>query len=113
MRVILILIVVVAFSCSHAEMCERKNTHYYRHAELNQFPAKPSEPISSVEADQLEIEGSEYYMHVVCNSGEPVSLTKRWNNKLYFEIRYLYKDDQLIGQKSTNANGETNEYYID
>ncbi len=113
MRVILILLIAMAIPYTHAGMCERKNTNYYRNAELNQFPAMPSEPISNTEADQLESEGSEYYIHVLCESGEPVSLTKRWNKRLYFEIKYLYENNQLIGQKNINANGEINEYYTE
>lgn len=113
MRAVLGLVVVITCSFSQAEMCDSKITNYYRNAEVNQFPAKPIDPITSADAEELEKNGDEYYIHVICNSGEPISLTKRWNKKLYFEVKYLYKDDKLIGQKSTNANGETNEYYVE
>ena len=97
----------------HAEMCTEKITKYYRNAELNQFPAKPTDPISSAEANQFEEEGSEYFIHEICDSETPISLVKRWNNKVYFEIKYLYLNKNLIGQKSTNLNGVVNEYYIE
>lgn len=109
-----LLIIFILFACIvRAEMCADISTNYYRSAELNQFPAEPFDPITVSEANRLEEEGSEYYIHILCGSGKPISLTKRWNKKLYFEIKYLYRNGVLIGQKSTNSKGEINEYYIE
>lgn len=113
MKVSLLIVFALSACIVRAEMCAEKSTNYYHSAELNQFPAEPSDPITVSEANQLEEEGSEYYIHILCDSGKPISLTKRWNKKIYFEIKYLYRNDVLIGQKSTNSNGEINEYYIE
>ncbi len=36
----------------------------------------------------------------------------RWDKGLYLEIKYLHEDGWLIGQKSIDANGEKNDYYV-
>ena len=112
MRIVLSILLVVTFENALAQVCGTKDTSYYRNAEIKQFPAKPLEQISSADAQFLEEQGDVYFVYVKCENGEPISLTKRWNHKMYFEIKYLYQDDRLIGQKSINANGETNEYYV-
>ena len=77
--------------------CVQIFIRYFRNSGLNQFLTEPLEPITAAEAEQLE-EGSEYIIHIICDTENPVSLIKRWNNKMHVEIKYLYRDDVLIGQ---------------
>ena len=113
MRTALTFFFVLALTHPYTQACESKITTFYKNAELEKFPAEPFEPINKDEALKLEEQGDTYFVQVKCISGEPISLMKRWNKKMYFEIKYLYQDGRLIGQKSTNANGETNEFYVE
>ena len=84
MKVSLLIVFALSACIVRAEMCAEKCTNYYRSAELNQFPAEPSDPITVSEANQLEEEGSEYYIHILCGSGKACFTDKTMEQKNIF-----------------------------
>jgi len=99
MRKFIALFFLFSFSCLG---CDNATIKYFSWANLKVFPEQVSNPITKEEADKREAKGEAYYMQLICDSGEIMQLTKRWNQKVFFQIDYLGDS----GKITTDINGK-------
>ncbi|WP_045856590.1 hypothetical protein [Teredinibacter purpureus] len=90
--------------------CDNATEKYYSWANLKVFPEKVSGQIDKVEAEKREANGDAYYIQLVCDSGDILMLTKRFDSKVFFQIEYLDNSDGIYGKTITNSEGKTTKY---
>jgi len=107
---IILTIVILLLRPSVCLACDNATESYFSSANLKVFPERVYDPIDKAEAERREKAGKAYYIQLVCDSGDVLMLTKRYQKKILFQFDYLDNADGIYGKLITDANGKVSEY---